>query len=477
MKIRQLFLPSILVIPTLIAGCALESDPSAEQDAVRAAEALIPGPLTWSSCPILASCFTVTNTNDSGAGSLRQAILDANAASGERIIKFDIPGNGPHVIQPVQYLPMLLGDTTIDGFSQTGAAPATETSPPQIQIVVNGLLSTGFWGLNLGVGGNLVQGLTVNDFYPGSAIVINSDDNVVRSNMLGVDRAATFARPNAQAGVLINTGSNNQIGGPDISDRNVISGNGVEGVLIFSAGNQVYGNAIGTNFDGSVALGNGSSGVALHGDGNNQVGGTDEGESNIIAHNGRDGISVLDGTGNTLSRNILHDNAQLGIDLNDDGVTPNDGLLDPDVGANELQNFPRLNRATLDRSTEYDGKYKAEVDWQLKSKANTRYRVEFFASSACDPSGRGEAERFLGSRMLDTDATGFMQNVWLLPGRVAPSEVIAATATEVVLIGSEYVATSTSELSRCLEVELCTGSTCSSAPAEPACSDDVCEES
>lgn len=463
------------LVPTLLAGCAVESEPSAEHDAVQTAEALIPIPSSWSSCPIFASCFTVTNTNDTGAGSLRQAILDANAASGERIIKFNIPGNGPHVIQPVQYLPMLLGNTKIDGFSEPGAAPATETSPPIIQIVIDGVQSTGFWGLSLGVGGNVVQGLAVNNFSPGSAITIISNDNLVRSNMLGVDPTATFASPNAQAGVLINIGTNNQIGGPDISDRNVISGNGVEGVSIFSAGNRVYGNAIGTNFDGSVALGNGSSGVALYGDGDNQIGGTAEGEGNIIAYNGSDGISVFDGTGNTLSRNLLHDNAQLGIDLGDDGVTPNDGLLDPDGGANELQNFPRLNSATLDPSTEVDGMYKAVVDWQLRSKANTRYRVEFFASSVCDPSGRGEAERFLGSRVLSTDATGLLHNVWQLPGRVAPSDVITASATDVGFVGAEFDATSTSELSQCLEVELCTGSTCPSAPTEPVCTDDVCE--
>jgi hypothetical protein len=36
--------------------------------------------------PAQAATFTVTNTNDSGAGSLRQAILDANAAAGEDTI-------------------------------------------------------------------------------------------------------------------------------------------------------------------------------------------------------------------------------------------------------------------------------------------------------------------------------------------------------------------------------------------------------
>jgi hypothetical protein len=38
--------------------------------------------------------FTVTNTNDSGAGSLRQAVLDANAAAGADTIVFDASFNG-----------------------------------------------------------------------------------------------------------------------------------------------------------------------------------------------------------------------------------------------------------------------------------------------------------------------------------------------------------------------------------------------
>jgi trimeric autotransporter adhesin len=416
------------------------------------------------SCPIFASCFFVDTTADSGAGSLRQAILDANAATGTRIIKFNIPGAGPHVIQTVQYLPMLLGDTKIDGYSQPGSSPATDTSPPVIEVVLNGRLSTGNWGLNLGVGNNTVQGLAVNDF-PGSGIVINSSGNHVRGNVLGADRTGTFARPNAQAGVNINSGEGNLIGGADIADRNVISGNGAEGVVIFPPFNEVYGNVIGTNFDGTAPLGNGGSGVAIYGAGSNEIGGTQDGEANIIGFNLEDGIAVFAGGENTLSRNSIFSNGGLGIDLEDDGVTPNDGLLDPDSGANDLQNFPSLRAVTLDPTTLHEGRYKAEVTWQLKGEASTKFRVEFFASGACDPSGRGEAERFLGSRAIDTDASGFVQNMWRLPGLVAPGEVITATATKLVPVAGTHDDRETSELSKCLTAELCSRSGCSaSAP-------------
>ena len=81
-----------------------------------------------------ASCaFTVTTTSDSGAGSLRQAILDANASAGAETICFDIPGTGPHTIQPTSALPQITDPVTIDGLTQPGAAcdswPATLQVP------------------------------------------------------------------------------------------------------------------------------------------------------------------------------------------------------------------------------------------------------------------------------------------------------------------------------------------------------------
>jgi hypothetical protein len=62
-----------------------------------------------------AATFSVTNTNDSGAGSLRQAILDANANPGLDTIAFDIPGGGVHTITPSTALPFLLDPAIVDG--------------------------------------------------------------------------------------------------------------------------------------------------------------------------------------------------------------------------------------------------------------------------------------------------------------------------------------------------------------------------
>jgi hypothetical protein len=84
--------------------------------------------LQWfASAPALAATFTVTNTNDVGAGSLRQAIVDAVAnpsVSHDNLIAFDIPGTGVHTIRPASPLPPIK-DLTIDGYTQPGSRANT----------------------------------------------------------------------------------------------------------------------------------------------------------------------------------------------------------------------------------------------------------------------------------------------------------------------------------------------------------------
>src|SRR5262245_38726721 len=70
-----------------------------------------------------ANTFVVTNTNNSGAGSLAQAILNANANPGADLIAFDIPGSGVHTITPASSLPTITDPVTIDGYTQNGANP------------------------------------------------------------------------------------------------------------------------------------------------------------------------------------------------------------------------------------------------------------------------------------------------------------------------------------------------------------------
>ena len=74
---------------------------------------------------VRAAGFVVTNTNNSGAGSLRQAILDANATAGVDDITFNIPGAGVHTIKPLSPLPVIINTVNINGYSQPGSAVNT----------------------------------------------------------------------------------------------------------------------------------------------------------------------------------------------------------------------------------------------------------------------------------------------------------------------------------------------------------------
>src|SRR5262249_10811771 len=73
--------------------------------------------------------FTVNNVNDSGPGSLRQAVLDANATTGPNTITFNISGAGTQTIQPASALPALTGNVVIDGTTQP-----TYTGTPLIDL-------------------------------------------------------------------------------------------------------------------------------------------------------------------------------------------------------------------------------------------------------------------------------------------------------------------------------------------------------
>jgi hypothetical protein len=106
--------------------------------------------------------------------------------------------------------------------------------------------------------------------------------------------------------------------------RNVISGNTGFGVSILGAGsggNQVAGNYIGTNAAGTGGVPNQGRGVQVEAS-NNAIGGTADGAGNLIAFNTRSGVAIVSGVSNAVFRNAIFGNGGLGIDLIDDGVTP-----------------------------------------------------------------------------------------------------------------------------------------------------------
>ncbi len=246
---------------------------------------------------VRAATFTVTNTNDSGGGSLRQAILDANANAGPDTIDFNIPGTGPFQVLPLSILPALTGQTTLDATTQPGYA-----GTPLIEV------ST-FSGAGLrmtGTGGNTIRGVCVNDF--SSGIQIESNDNHLEACFIGTDPTGTIAVPNGTGVVLTSGVTGNVIGGSAPGAGNLISGN-TTGIQSTGGGaNVIRGNLIGTSITGNSPVPN-SRGISLTGTTNFLIGGPDPAEGNLVSGNTEEGIFIINGSGCTIRGNRIGTNA------------------------------------------------------------------------------------------------------------------------------------------------------------------------
>ncbi|MDA2935492.1 hypothetical protein MYX82_14320, partial [Acidobacteria bacterium AH-259-D05] len=329
--------------------------------------------------------------------------------------------------------------------------------------IFNGQWGVGIWNFarlnRVGTDGDGVadaaeRNLISGNFLDGVVITFEAEQNVVAGNYIGTDVTGTRAVPNSGVpgsvggisianGAKLNRIGTNADGLSDELERNVISGNVFSGIVIFNDvrtgtdQNVIAGNLIGTQADGTSPLGNGSDGVVIGqlDPSNNTIGGTAKGAGNTIAFNGGDGVFIRSGTGNAILSNSIFSNARLGIDLNQDGVTNNDAG-DGDRGPNNLHNFPVLTSATAGTSI---------IEGTLNSTPSTTFTLEVFSSSACDPSGFGEGETFLGSTMVTTDGSGNASFTVAFPAKVLVGWFVTATATD--------PNDNTSEFSQCIEAE------------------------
>lgn len=288
-----------------------------------------------------------------------------------------------------------------------------------------------------GVGvGNVIAGNAGHGIYIQGAIN-NPTGNQVKGNFIGTNAAGTAVLGNLGDGINHLEGDNNQFGGALAGEGNLVGGNGGSGIVIDgvnASGNSVLGNAIGTDFAGQLDLGNSSHGVLID-TGNTAIGGSQAGAGNLIAFNGGDGIAMTSGARNPIWQNSIFANGGLGIDLGDDGLTLND-LGDSDGGVNRGQNFPVLTAVA-----------NSSISGTLFSENNNDYRLEFFASSSCDPSQHGEGETFLGMLTVSIGSTP-VDFTLALPTSVADGQFVTATATDI----SGTTFNDTSEFSRCLPV-------------------------
>jgi len=368
--------------------------------------------------------LTVNNLADDGPGSLRAALNQANQDGVPNRIGFhpDLAGGTLHLANPLP--PLTEGGTTIDGDVDGDCFPDVE---------IHGG-ATCCDGIVVQSAGNSIRGLVVNGF-EGNGILLEGSGttgNVVTCNFSGTDRWGLFGAGNGFGVHLRSGASGNVIGGDPVTERNVFSGNVHLGVhLLDTDGNTVAGNLIGVGVDGFSLLPNGGGVMVEYGSSSNTLG-----PHNVIAWNGGPGVLVLDGfdgavrlpsEGNTVTRNAIRDNDQLGIDLGSgggpDGVTANDPG-NGDVGPNTLLNFPEFTASTPLGGDAFT----------LDGTAPPDATVELFAADP-DPSGHGEGAEHLGSVVADPGG-GFSITVNLPPGYSG----VTATATDPAGNTSEFSA-------------------------------------
>lgn len=332
--------------------------------------------------------------------------------------------------------------------------------------------------------GNLISGNRREGIWMFGA---NTTGNRLVSNFIGCDGSGAHSLSNATEGIRILAGVGNTIGGNEVEERNVISGNGRAGIYLYSraAGNVVAGNYIGTDVGGTQAVPN-QWGIYVADASDNRIGGDAAGAGNLISGNSRNGVTLTGthATGNEIwgnvigadvteavslpnglhgigiaggasdnavggetdaSGNVVAHNVGSGVSvlsgsrnaIRRNSIHSNGGLgidlhstgvtqndvSDADSGANHLQNFPVL---TCIRTLGSE----LEVSGELQSIAGQTFRIEFFGSVSLDGSGYGEGERYLGSVVVTTDSMGRAAFVVPVAGDVAVGTWITATATD-----------------------------------------------
>lgn len=444
------------------------------------------------------STFTVVNTSNAGAGSLRQAILNANSNPGADAIRFNIPGGGVRTIRPTAALPAINGPVTIDGTSQPGfvGSPLIELNGAGAGLNVS--------GLRINASNTAVQGLVINGLASGAGIYINGQNDVrVRGNYLGTNAAGTAGVPNKNGITVLcsiaDPCSAHSLGGTEPGQRNVLSGNSQDGILITGATPKnnlaatIENNLIGTTADGAVALGNGRNGVTVSGpvygvyvsgnvisanrshgvqltrgsaaqgprdvtvsgnvigydssyarpmgnflDGVNAYGPTFLSfvYNNVIAHSGRDGVRVDGADSHVLvTSNLMEFNVASGIrNLN---------------GGNGMTARPTITSATFDGDN-------VTVQGTVTAAPNTWVAVDVFSNYVCHPSGFGEGQLMMTQLTEQTDGSGRFSFTVTYPA-FFPYWYVSATASPLVTIRDgqstfEFYS-DTSPFSSCLPVD------------------------
>jgi CSLREA domain-containing protein len=412
-----------------------------------------------------ATTYTVNATLDVDDGtcdvthcSLREALNAANGNAGTDTVAFNVPGQPPYEIFLASELPEVTDPAVIDGSTQPGF-------DLDAIVVLDGTnAGTGADGLHISAGNSTVRYLVIG-LFDGDGIVLDTNGgNQIAGSVIGAEFRFLDCASNGGSGVVISS-SNNIIGGSASQERTVVGCNNSHGIEITGGdGNSILSSFVGTDQSGTEPLGNAADGIRVSNAPNTVIGGPGLTQGNLITLNGVVGVRLSGsgtadntvtgnritensgkgivltatvGAGNTITSNSIWANGGLGIDLNNDGITANDDG-DTDSGPNDLQNYPVIASALgLFPGIQFAG--------TINSTPNTTFDLEFFTGNACTPTtSRREGKELLDSTTVTTDAGGNASFTITNLRAIIPGEELSATATD--------PGGSTSELSACVPI-------------------------
>ena len=264
--------------------------------------------------PALSAPFTilsliVSNANDAGPGSLRQAVIDANNNTGVvDTVTFAVQGSTIALLSP---LPVIVEPVTLNGL-KTGACGQ---SGPAVGIDGGNLAPGSGPGLLVTGGNTTIRGLSITGFQGNGIELRGGGGNRIECTYVGVALDGVTAKGNALNGIQIVDSAGNVVGGPSAIDpeRHLRQhGRRTENRRGAATNNVVEGNYVGTDAAGTADLGNAASGIYIRrAPGNSVVG-------NVVSgNNGFAGIAICgnadfcggadDGTpGSNASGNIVN---------------------------------------------------------------------------------------------------------------------------------------------------------------------------
>lgn len=449
-----------------------------------------------------AADYVVLTPNDSGPGSLREAIQAANAAPGADRVVFNIPGVGVQVISVLSPLPEITDALEIDGYTQPGAKPNSQAigSDAVVLIQLEGTQDSTD-GLTINAANCTIRGLALTNFIRRDPFFVNGgvaiaarggSGNKIEGCFIGIDADGTTARPNGR-GVDVAT-SGTVVGGTSPAQRNVISGNGILGMVVIKDGALIAGNYIGTDSSGTRAVPN-PTGIQVAGPHTTTlVGGTAPGAANLISGNFMglglgaqsngllsgvaDGVTVqgnmvgtaangLDALGNgqgivingshnliggstASAGNIVAFNATIGVVVRDgtgnsilsNSIYSNPTInlsLDPagrvipnDIGDGDIGPNNKQNFPAIESVAIANNS--ASIKGNLNSTPNTQFTIQFFSESQSPTDSR---QTYLGSTNVTTNGSGDASFMAVVPVP-SPDVRINATATSAAGDTSEF---------------------------------------